>query len=65
MADYTHTVHCFTDPTLRKDFTNLREATAYANKLLARGEKVKIYPYHLPKRPVDYAAERLEKEGRL
>lgn len=55
---YTHTVHCFDDKSKRQNFTNITEAAAYANKLLAGGHKVKIYPYSPPKQYIDFVAER-------
>ena len=63
---FTHTVVCFTGgPDKRRHFYSIQEASAYANQLLASGHKCKVYAYSPPKRPVDYAAERLEKQGRL
>ncbi len=56
--NYTHTVMCWTDKTLRKSFEGIEAATAYANELLRAGHKVKIYPYRPPRRYVDIVAER-------
>lgn len=62
---FTHTVVCFSDGNKRRHFHNINDASTYANELLRAGHKCKIYPYSPPKRPVDYAAERLERDGRL
>ena len=62
---FTHTVVCFSDANKRRHFHSVLEATTYANELLRAGHKCKVYAYSPPKRPVDYAAERLEKQGRL
>lgn len=55
---YTHTVRCFDQKDLTKPFTNIKQATKYANQLLRDGHKIKIYPYREPKRYIDYLAER-------
>lgn len=63
--DFTHTVVCFSDANARQHFYNVIDAAAYANELLRQGKKCKIYAYRQPMRPVDYAAARLERDGRL
>lgn len=63
--DFTHTVVCFSDANARQHFYNVSDAAAYANDLLRQGKKCKIYQYRVPMRPVDYAAARLERDGRL
>lgn len=59
-SQYTHTVHCFDDPSLRKHFMEVEAASRYANELLGKGHQVKIYPYQLPKKHIDYIAENPE-----
>lgn len=54
---FTHTVHCFTDKTLRKNLPGLHLAIRYANKLLQSGHQVKIYQYRPPKKYIDYLIE--------
>ena len=56
---YTHTVHCFTDKSKRRHFTSKEDAVDYANRLLADGEKCKIYPYKKTSR-IDYIANHPE-----
>lgn len=59
--NYQWTVRCFSDKAKTKHFIQKGGpggAVAYANKLLAAGEKAKIYPYSSPKRAIDYIAER-------
>ena len=63
--DFTHTVVCFTDANRREHFYNIGDAAKYANNLLRQGHKCKIYAYRQPMRPVDYDAQRLERDGRL
>ena len=63
--DFTHTVVCFSDANARQNFYNIKDAVTYANSLLRQGKKCKIYAYRQPMRPVDYAAARLERDGRL
>ncbi len=63
--NFQFTVHCFNDKSKRRHFYSQAAAINYANDLSRKGYKVKIYPYTPPKRPVDYAAERLERDGRL
>jgi hypothetical protein len=55
--NYTHTVHCFDDKAKRKHFTNRREAVAYANRMLVKGHKARIFPYAPRKQYVDIVAE--------
>jgi hypothetical protein len=64
-ADFTHTVVCFSDANARRHFTSISDAVDYANGLLRQQKKCKIYAYRQPMRPVDYAAARLERDGRL
>lgn len=58
--EFTHTVHCFDDRSLRKHFAGIEKATKYANKLLSQGHKVKLYPYKAVKKRIDYIAENPE-----
>lgn len=54
---FTHTVHCFTNKKLRKHFESEAAAVKYANELLKKGEKAKIYPYRPVRRYIDLLAE--------
>lgn len=54
----THTVYCFTDKEKTKHLSGVDNAAKYANELLRKGYKVKIYPYQPPKKYIDYVAER-------
>ncbi len=58
---YKWTVHDFTDKSKRRHFvhkTGPQGAVEYANALLAKGHRVKIFPYSPPRRYIDIVAER-------
>ena len=56
--NFTHTVYCFNNKKLTKNFTDGGPAYDYAIRLLRLGHKCKIYPYRPPRRYVDILAER-------
>lgn len=57
-AQYTHTVHCYDDKSLRKHFEGVEAAATYANTLARQRHKVKIFPYTPPRKYIDYLVER-------
>lgn len=56
---FTHTVHCWTDISKRKHFTEKKKAVEYANSLLRAGEQCTIFEY----RPRRTYGDLLAKEG--
>lgn len=58
--EFTHTVHCYDDKSLRKHCTSLTEAVDYANGLLKQKHSTAIFPYNYQsgQRYVDIVAER-------